>query len=76
MGGKVDVPALVAKECEIGEGGLGSGDDHQIGVAWNGPARRQEQQIDVGLGAKGVEFIEVGDSGQHQDHDPHPAAFG
>ncbi len=47
------------------------GQDHQVGVAGHGRTRRQEGEVDVGIGPQRVELVEIGDPRQHRHDDPH-----
>ena len=58
----VDVPALRPHHGKVGEGRLGAGQDHQVGIARQGLAARHEVDRHVGLGDQRVEVVEVGDA--------------
>ena len=74
VGGDVDVEAGFAQGAEVGEGGLRAGEEDEGGVAGQGLAGADEDEVDVGLGLEGVEVVEVGDVRQDGDGDAEAAA--
>ena len=74
MGGDVDVEAGGAQGAQVGERGLGAGEEDEVDVAGNRRSGADAQEIDVGLGREGVEVVEIGDVGQDRDGDADPAA--
>ena len=74
MGGDVDVEAGGAQGAEVGEGGLRAGEEDEVGVAGQGLAGADADEVDVGLGLEGVEVVEVGDVGEDGDGDAEAAA--
>jgi hypothetical protein len=69
MGGNVDVPALLAQERQVGDGRFRAGQQHQVGVAGQRPARPEQVDRHVGLGAQRVEIVEIGDPRQERHDD-------
>ncbi len=69
MGEDVDVPAVFAQGGEIGAGRLGAGDEDEIGIARQGLAGLNQGHGDAGLGAEGIEVVEIGDARQARHGD-------
>ena len=67
----VGVPALLAHRFKVGDRRLRAGDEDQVAIARNRSPGLDDQYIDVRLGAKRVEVVEVGDARQsrHGDSD-------
>ena len=69
VGRDVDIPALFPQEGEIGDGRLGPRQDDEVSVPRQRIARRHHVDGDVGLGAQGVEIVEIGDAREHRHGD-------
>ena len=74
VGGDVDVEAGVAQGAEVGDGGLRAGEEDEVGVAGEGGAGPDAEELDLGVGGEGVEVVEVGDAGEDGDGDADGAA--
>ena len=70
----VDVPAFLAQHGEVGDRGLGAGQDHEGAVPRQGRAPAQQQELHPGLGGQRVEVVEIADAGQHRHGDPQGGA--
>ena len=69
MGVEIDIEAGRAKRFEIGQGGLGAGEEHQIGIARQGRARLDEHDLDIRFGRKRIEIVEIRQSRQSRHDD-------
>ena len=71
MGGQINVPSLGAEMGEIGDGGFGSRDQDQIGVAGQGAACLNNLNTDLWRGRKRVKIVEIRNTVQarHSDFD-------
>ena len=70
MGGDVDVPALCTERSEVGDGGFGSRQHDEIADG-EGKSLLHHEHLDVGLGGKRIEIVEIGDMRQmrHRNSD-------
>ena len=63
---EVDIPALGTQLCQIGQGRLGAGQDHEIGVPGQRRAPGYHPELHVGLHDQRIEIVEVRDPEEHE----------
>ena len=67
---QVQIPPLLPEKLQIGAGGLGAGQNDQIGRG-QGLTSPDNADPDTGMGAQGVQIIEIGHAGQARHHHMH-----
>ena len=68
MGEKIDVPALLAKKGEVGDGRLAARQDDEIRDRQR-LAGRDEDEPHRGLEPQRIEIVEIGDAREHRHGD-------
>jgi hypothetical protein len=64
MSGKIDVPALGEERFEIGDGGLGAGQEDYIGISRKRLPALNQVHAHAGFEAKRIEIVEIRNEGQ------------
>ena len=67
MGVQVDVPAFMPQCRQIGDGGFGTGDDHQPCVSRDRLSGLNEVHGNTGFKTQRIEIVEIGDAAQAQN---------
>ena len=65
----VDVPAMITKECQVGNGGFRPRQQNEIGICGNHITGLDQRHIHIRLAGKRVQIVEIGDAAQHRHGD-------